>query len=69
MNLIPQLGATASGNYCPASPGAESAATAADKGYLRGAWTGSTYDKDPSARAAFGTYGSQPRNFIFFREN
>ena len=35
-------------------------------GYL-GAWTGSTWN--PAARAAFGLYGSQPKNFIFFREN
>jgi hypothetical protein len=69
VNLTPQLGAAASGNYCAASPGAESASSAAMKSYLQGAWTGTTYDKNPTARGAFGTFGAQPRNFIFFREN
>jgi hypothetical protein len=69
VNLIPQLGATASGDFCAASPGAEAPSTAADKTFLRGAWGGTTYDKNPSGRASFGTYGAQPRNFIFFREN
>jgi len=30
---------------------------------------GANYDDDPRATAAFGLYGSQPSNFIFFREN
>ncbi len=42
---------------------------AASREYLQGAWTGSTWDQNPSARATFGLYGSQPQNFIFFREN
>jgi MSHA biogenesis protein MshQ len=67
--VTPQLGATASGNYCASVGGAESAATAAGKSYLQGAWTGAGWDQNPSAREAFGVYGSQPRNFIFFREN
>jgi len=37
--------------------------------HLQGKWSGSNYDKDPSARAAFGLYGSQPRQFIFLRES
>jgi MSHA biogenesis protein MshQ len=37
--------------------------------YLQGAWPGPTWDKNPAARVGFGLYGSQPRNFIFFREN
>jgi MSHA biogenesis protein MshQ len=28
-----------------------------------------TYTQDPFGRAAFGTFGSQPNNFIYFREN
>ncbi len=43
--------------------------SAEGKTYLQGAWTGTTYTEDPSARASFGVFGSQPRNFIFFREN
>ena len=69
VSLTPQLGAPASGSYCTTVPGSESSATAAAKSYLQGAWTGASYDQNPSARAAFGTYGAQPRNFIFFREN
>ena len=45
------------------------AATPANKSYLQGKWSGSNYDKDPSATAVFGLYSSQPKNFIFFREN
>lgn len=38
--------------------------------FLRGAWNGiATYTVDPSARAAFGVYGAQPRSVIFMREN
>ena len=39
------------------------------KTYLQGAWTGAPYDDNPSARATWGLYGSQPQNFIYFREN
>ena len=45
------------------------AVTPANLTYLQGRWTNSNYDKDPGARAGFGVYGSQPKNFIFFREN
>lgn len=46
--------------------------------YLLGRWNdgqdpdgdgGTRYDDEPAASAAFGVYGSQPRNIIFFREN
>lgn len=41
----------------------------ADLGHLQGNWDGgAAYNKDPSARSAFGLYGAQPRQFIFFRE-
>ncbi len=42
----------------------------ANQAHLQGRWadTGS-YDRDPNARAGFGLYGAQPRNFIYFREN
>ncbi len=43
--------------------------TAEAKSYLKGNWGVATYTADPRARAAFGLYGSQPRNFIYFREN
>jgi hypothetical protein len=39
----------------PWTPGAGDAATAgANLGFLRGAWCGASYDKDPAARASFG---------------
>jgi MSHA biogenesis protein MshQ len=67
--LVPNLGATPSGNYCPTVGGPEAPATAANREYLQGAWTGSTYTENPSGRASFGLFGSQPKNFIFQREN
>ena len=59
---------SAAGSYC--DPASYVAATNANKAYLLGRWdSGSAYDDKPGARAAFGLYGSQPKNFIFFREN
>ena len=64
--------------YCPGVGAAEADATTANKSYLLGRWDDSadpdgdastTYDDNPSATATFGLYGSQPKNFIFFREN
>lgn len=75
--LTPQLG-TAAGTYCPASPGGTAAATASPAVYLLGRWddaanpdadANTSYDDKPSGQAGFGLYGSQPRNFIFLREN
>ena len=70
----PQLGASivAGSKYCSAVGGAgtDIAAVAAAKSYLQGAWGGiTTYNQNPTSRAAFGYYGAQPRNFIFLREN
>ena len=77
--LTPNLGTASTGSFCsaagvvPTSP-----ATAAGLGYLLGRWDDAAnpdanantgYDDKPSARAAFGLYGSQPGNFIYFREN
>jgi hypothetical protein len=47
------------------------AVTPADDTYLQLLRTSppNTYTQDPVGRAAFGLYGSQPSNFIFFREN
>lgn len=44
-------------------------AAGANRAYLQGAWTGGVYNENPSARGSFGVFGSQPRNFIFQREN
>lgn len=42
-------------------------ATGADKSYLRGKWSGTNYDVNPSARASFGIYKSADE-FIYMRE-
>ena len=71
--LTPQLG-TAAGTFCPGP----AATTASSASYLLGRWddaanpdadANTSYDDKPSGQAGFGLYGSQPRNFIFFREN
>jgi hypothetical protein len=75
--LTPNLSTTASGNYCDDAASGEDIATAASMPYLQGRWDAADpdtnpnteYDDNPSARAAFGLYGAQPRNFIYFREN
>jgi hypothetical protein len=69
MLLTLNLG-TASGNYCSAIGGGPGpVATSAGLSYLRGRWGGATWADNPSSRAAFGLYGGQPNNFIYFREN
>lgn len=61
---------SAAGNYCPAVGVPEVPATNAARAYLLGRWDdGAAYDDKPGAAAGFGLYGSQPKNFIFFREN
>lgn len=47
----------------------QAATTAADRAFLQGPWAGGNYDKDPNGQANVGTFGAQPSNFIFFREN
>ena len=42
-------------------------ATGANKTYLRGKWSGSNYDQNPSSRATFGIYKSADE-FIYMRE-
>ncbi|HUF79722.1 MAG TPA: DUF6701 domain-containing protein, partial [Burkholderiales bacterium] len=56
----------------PGSPGAVTVTvdlSAEAKSYLKGNWGVPTYTADPRSRAAFGLYGGQPPNFIYFREN
>jgi MSHA biogenesis protein MshQ len=77
VTLTPNLG-TAAGIYCPAPGGGSAAATSSPASYLLGRWddaanpdgnASTAYDDKPIGRATFGLYGSQPKNFIFFREN
>ncbi len=69
----------ATGTYCTAVGAAAVATTptATPLPYLRGRWNDTVdadgnpntwYDDNPGARAGFGLYGSQPGNFIYFRE-
>lgn len=71
VTLTPILGAAGAEMYCTAQgvSGLQAGVSSANAGYLRGKWTGATWDENPTGRATFGLYGSQPRNFIFFREN
>jgi hypothetical protein len=79
LRVTARLGAAgAPTNYCintsnPPAAGADAALTP-----LLGRWNdavnpdgnaNTSSDDNPSARAAFGTYGAQPRNYIFYREN
>jgi hypothetical protein len=69
LDLALSLGSSATDASClqtwaPAKP----ATTGAGMAYLRGAWCGSTYDKDPSARVTFGAFRGA-ENFIYQREN
>jgi hypothetical protein len=53
------LGSSATDGSCISSLGSgvgDSATVGANLAHLRGAWCGSTYDKDPSARATFGLF-------------
>jgi hypothetical protein len=75
----PNLGAAAAGAYCTNAAGPPtSPAAAAGMAYLLGRWDDAadpdtnpttSHDDKPAARAVFGVFGSQPRNFIFQREN
>lgn len=69
---------SAAGNYCTGAGGSFDPAGAVAMPYLLGRWDDAAdpdanpdtaYDDKPAARATFGLYGSQPGNFIFFREN
>ena len=65
------LGSTATDASClqPWTPATGDAATAgANLAFLRGAWCGSSYGNDPSARATFGQQSTQ-QNQLYRREN
>jgi hypothetical protein len=76
--LTPQLYSPAAGTFCATVGGATAAAQNANRPYLTGRWNdaanpdsdaSTSYDDNPSGRASFGVYGSQPNNYIYFREN
>lgn len=63
------LGSSATDASCLQTWTPTTAATAAaNLAYLRGAWCGSSYAKDPSARVTFGQQSTQ-QNLIYRREN
>jgi MSHA biogenesis protein MshQ len=64
VDLLVNLGATATGQTC--TPTATTS-TAAAQSYLQGKWSGTTYDKNPTARATFGIY-KNANEFIYMRE-
>ncbi|OYY63533.1 MAG: hypothetical protein B7Y51_05930 [Burkholderiales bacterium 28-67-8] len=71
MDIALSLGSSATDASCLQSwtPGSGDVATAgANLSFLRGAWCGSTYDKDPSARASFGLYRGADA-MVYQREN
>jgi len=46
------------------------AGTSANRSFLQGPWSAAgSYDKDPAGQVNVGTFGGQPNNFIFSREN
>jgi hypothetical protein len=62
-------GATDASCLQPWTPATGDAATAgANLAFLRGAWCGSTYDKDPAARATWGLYRGTDAT-LYQREN
>jgi MSHA biogenesis protein MshQ len=66
--LTANLGTSSSGTTCTTVGGGTVSAAGASRTYLRGAWSGSAYDDNPSARAAFGSFmGAE--EVIFIREN
>lgn len=65
VDVVTVLGSTGSPTNCPGIAGGTSAAMP----YLSGKWCGTNYDRDPTARAAFGIAGSSSkRGAIFIRE-
>jgi hypothetical protein len=68
-DLSIKLGSSDAACLAPWAP-SPAASSSANLAFLQGAWctAGGSYDKDPSARASFGLYGSSP-NLIYQREN
>lgn len=69
LDVAVSLGATATDASCLQTwTPAKAATTGAGMAYLRGAWCGSTHDKDPSARVTFGAFRGA-EHLIYLREN
>jgi MSHA biogenesis protein MshQ len=68
VQLTVNLGASNSGTTCTSVGGGTVPAAGASRAYLQGNWTGSAYDQNPKARAAFGVFRGADE-VIFIREN
>jgi MSHA biogenesis protein MshQ len=68
VTLSANLGPAPSGTTCTVVGGPATPATAADRAYLQGNWSGAVHDDDPSARATFGAFKGAGE-VIFMREN
>jgi MSHA biogenesis protein MshQ len=79
VRLTANLGGAAAGTFfCDDAASPPDPAGGAGRSYLLGRWddaanpdgvASTRYDDNPSSRAAFGLFGAQPNNFIYFREN
>ena len=68
VDLMVNLGASASGSTCTTQGGAPGSATTANLPHLQGNWSGGAFDQNPTARATFGiSRGSE--EVVFVREN
>lgn len=68
VDILFDLGSTTTANtsWVPTLP----PTAGANMGYLRGKWYGTAYDRDPTARATFGIFGSSlKKGPIYLREN
>ena len=62
VTLTANLGSAVSGTTCTAVGGATVNADGANRTYLLGNWTGTAYDDNPTARAAFGSPTARARS-------
>lgn len=63
VDVLVNLGSGGSPTNCSGLSGGSSAALS----FLSGKWCGSNYDRDPTARATFGVYGSSTRKGTIYR--
>ncbi len=67
VDLVIDLGTTTTPAMCPTWTPVTAPTAGAGMSYLRGAWCGGAYDRDPTARATFGVHRNA-NEFIYLRE-